>query len=86
MKQASLFERFEASGAERVGINFIKVKGKRFSYERHFGSFSSYMYLVKAADSYEKFLCLTLMKLTTLESGLRIKPSLVCLNLCNDLH
>jgi hypothetical protein len=44
-----------------LGVNFINVKRERFSYKHHF---SSYMY-VKKWRSYEKFVRLTLMKLTT---------------------
>jgi len=33
-------------------VNFINVKRAKFLYERHFGSFfSSYMYVVKAAET-----------------------------------
>jgi len=55
------------------GVNFINVKRTRFSYERHLGSFSSYIYVVKAAETYvrtkirtfvRKFVRLMLMKLT----------------------
>ncbi len=49
-------------------VNFINVKHSNFSYEHCFGSFfSSYMYVVKELPkqhSYEKFVCLPLMKLT----------------------
>jgi len=61
------------------GVNFINVKHAFFSYEWHFGSFfSSYMYIVKAAEtqrSYEKFVRLTLMKLT---HGVNRKTCALC--------
>jgi len=67
-----------------AGVNFINVKRTYFLYEWHFGSFfSSYMYIVKAAEtrrSYEKFVRLTLMKLTPgslVKLLLQISPQLV---------
>jgi len=48
----------------RPGVNFINVKHANFLYERRFGSFfSSYLYVEKR-HLYEKFVRLTLMKLT----------------------
>jgi len=52
-------------GVTRPGVNFINILRTNFSYERHF---SMYMLLEKAAETqrlYEKFVSLTLMKLTT---------------------
>jgi len=49
----------------RTGVNFINIKRANFSYETSFWQlFSSYMY-VKKLRSYEKFVRLMLMKLTT---------------------
>jgi hypothetical protein len=45
------------------GVNFINVKRANFLYERRFGSFFLVTY-VETRRSYEKFVCLTLMKLT----------------------
>jgi len=50
-----------------AGVNFINVKHTNFSYERRYGSFY-YVHVTREKlpkwRSYEKFVCLTLMKLT----------------------
>jgi len=49
---------------KRLGVNFINVKRTNFFYERRVSAaFSSYMYVEKRR-LYEKFVRLTLMKLT----------------------
>jgi len=73
-------------------VNFINVKHARFLYERHLGSFSRYMYVVKAAETfYENFVRLTLMKFTTGGSHntrtfyLQFHLSLAYLRFCDEL-
>jgi len=49
---------------QTLGVNFINVLRTNFSYERHFSMYMKLEKVAKTRRSYEKFVRLTLMKLT----------------------